>query len=106
MVKMAMKRKPEASAIFQGFQVLVFCHRRSKASAGTMIRMGNLAGTKWVTGLKTGPSLGCAGKSGRMRISAIAKIVYTAAVEVAAHLYRDACESIAKTSGSAIPIDI
>src|SRR5437870_2855504 len=74
-VMIAMKRKPEARATFHGFQALVFCQRRSRASAGTMIRMGNLAGTRWVTGLKTGPSLGCAGKSGRMSISAIAKMV-------------------------------
>src|ERR1700739_3264846 len=74
-VTTAMKRKPEARATFHGFHVLVFCQRRSKASAGTMMRMGNLAGTRWVTGLKTGPSLGCAGKRGRMRISAIVKIM-------------------------------
>src|SRR6266478_9277475 len=73
MVRMAMKRKPEARATFQGFHALVFCQRRSRASAGAKRRMGNLAGTKWVTGLKTGPSFGCAGKRGRIRISAIAK---------------------------------
>src|ERR1700712_1014455 len=74
-VRTAMNRKPEASATFHGFHVVVFCQRRSRASAGTKRRMGNLAGTKWVTGLKTGPSLGCAGKSGKIRISPIAKII-------------------------------
>src|SRR3981081_1208978 len=71
----ALNRKPEARATFHGFHAVVFCQRRSRASAGAKRRMGNLAGTKWVTGLKTGPSLGCGRKRGRMRISAIAKSI-------------------------------
>src|SRR5260370_540577 len=74
-VRTAMNKKPEARAIFHGFHAVVFCQKRSRASAGTTMRMGNLAGTRWVTGLKTGPSFGCAGKSGKFRISAIEKIM-------------------------------
>src|SRR5258708_16788245 len=74
-VRTAINRKPEARATFHGFHAWVFCQRRSRASAGTKMRMGNLAGTRWVMGLKTGPSFGCAGKSGRMRISEITKIM-------------------------------
>src|ERR1700758_576266 len=84
-VSTATKRKPETSATFQGFHSRVLCQSKSSASAGMMIRIGNFAGTRWVTGLKTGPSFGCAGTNGKMRISAIVKIIYTAAVVVAAH---------------------
>src|SRR5260370_36568088 len=95
-VKTAMNKNPETRAIFHGFHAVVFCQRRSRARAGAKMRMGNLAGTRWVTGVKTGPSFGCAGKSGRMSISAIPNSIYTAAVECAAHLYCHARDIIAE----------
>jgi hypothetical protein len=58
--------------------------RRSSAIAGMMTKIGNLAGTRCVTGKKTGPSLGLAGTSGKMRIYAIAYNVQTDAAIVEA----------------------
>src|SRR5580698_5832471 len=43
---------------------------RSIPNAGTMSNKGKLGGINCVTGFITGPSLGCAGNSGRIQISA------------------------------------
>src|ERR1700761_9530412 len=85
----ATKMIQETMVTFHDFQRFVRCQNRSSAKAGARIRMGNLPGTRCVTGLNTGPSLGCAGNSGRMSISAIRKSIYTAAVAVAAQRKRD-----------------
>ena len=53
-----MKTMPETRAICQSFQLRVRCQRRSSARAGTMIRMGNLAGTRCVTGIEDRAELG------------------------------------------------
>src|ERR1700721_4332716 len=77
----ATKMIPETMATFHDFQLFVRCQKRSSAKAGAMIRMGNLPGTRCVTGLNTGPGLGCAGNSGRIRMSAMRTPGYTAPVE-------------------------
>src|SRR5260370_38882799 len=80
-VRTAMNKKPEARAIFHGFHAVVFCQKRSRASARTTMWMGNLAGTRWVTGLKVGPGFGGAGRSGKIRAAPIANIMQRAPVE-------------------------
>src|SRR5690242_17721064 len=60
------KTPPETRACNHGFQCGVRDHNQSSASAGAIISRGNSGGTKRVTCVYTGPSLGVAANSGRI----------------------------------------
>src|SRR5258708_19134978 len=58
---------------------------KSRTNAGTISKMGNGNGTMCVMFWYTGPSLGCAGNSGRTHIMISTKAVYTSVMMVRAH---------------------
>ena len=75
----------------------------SMAAAGATSSNGNGAGTMCVSGLKTGASLGVAGKSWRVQPMTREIAMYAAAAAVAGHRRRAARPAATRTSGKTPP---